>query len=151
MEPSARAACPVQGTGKDPSLLVGTRLVEVVASRLTVVDRCEREPVDVWLRDDVGAWTWITAGSDWCLAVAASPPPEAYDLGELGRIDVAPDRSSPFHRHLGEPVTAVRERFDPFTGRTGLLVLFPSGGVDCDTWNGDLRVRRQVLGAAAER
>lgn len=143
MEPVSPPVCPLHGAGSDPSSLVGVRLAQVMSSQLAPTDEVN-EPIDIWLIDDADASTWITAGSNWCLIVEASSPGAGYDLGAQGRVVVAPDRETPFQRHLGERVLSVQERWEPRTGRIGLLIEFESGGVVCDTWAGDLRLLRRA-------
>jgi hypothetical protein len=147
MRSAGPAVCPVHGAGGDPSSLVGARLEGVVASRFVSADGeadgQEDRPSDIWLVDDTGACTWITAGSDWCLRVEASSPTEGYGLGDGERVEVARDRRTPFERHVGERVISVQERWEPQTGRVGLLMEFESGGVACEIWAGDLRLLPQ--------
>lgn len=144
MEPVSPPVCPLHGAGSDPLSLVGVRLAQVISSQLVPTDDEVNEQIDIWLIDEAGASTWITAGSDWCLIVEASSPGEGYDLGTQGRVVVAPDHETLFQRHLGERVFSVQERWEPRTGRIGLLIEFESGGVVCDTWAGDLRLRRRA-------
>ncbi|WP_235437789.1 hypothetical protein [Kitasatospora griseola] len=141
--PSPPPGCPTRGPGLDPAGLVGRRLIGLMASWFTPPGgEREPEPVDIWLLDDRGGRTRITTGSDWCLTVEEEAPHGDLDLGEWGRIEVRPDRAgTPFARHLGEPVLAVREEHHPLTGRTALELAFPTGAVRCDGWSGDLRVR----------
>ncbi|MFE9425464.1 hypothetical protein ACFYNO_21140 [Kitasatospora sp. NPDC006697] len=140
MELFGPPVCPLHGAGTDPSLLVGVRLAQVIASQLVPADGDDEGPIDIWLIDEAGASTWITAGSDWCLIVETSSPGEGYALGAQGRVVVAPDCGTPFQRHLGERILSVEERWEPKTGRIGLLIEFESGGVLCDVWAGDLRI-----------
>ncbi|RLV04336.1 hypothetical protein CTZ27_10205 [Streptomyces griseocarneus] len=140
MESSSPPTCPLHGPGIDPSSLMGVRVERVVTSRFVPSDGEEGGPDDIWLIDDAGVSTWITTGSDWCLIVEASRPTDGYDLGAQGRVEVAPDRRTPFERHVGERVVSVQERWEPATGRVGLRIGFESGSVVCDAWGGDLRL-----------
>lgn len=134
-------ACRLHGPGTDPARLVGRRLVGVVTARHRFEGVLGDDPVDVWLVDDRGESTLVTAGSDWCLVVEASPPGEDYDTGEHGSVEVRPGAdATPFARHVGEEFLAVREEHHPLTGRTALEVGFASGAVRCWSWGGDLRL-----------
>ncbi|WP_413804725.1 hypothetical protein [Streptomyces sp. OE57] len=98
-------------------------------------------PLDVWLIDSEEAATHVTAGSDWCLIVESSAPPEGYDMAELGRVQVsAVGGETPFADHLGDTVLAVREEVDPDSGRLAMELTFDSGRVRCGTWSGELRL-----------
>ena len=98
-------------------------------------------PVDVWLVDDRGAWTHITAGSDWCLITEPSGPFEGCDMGEYGRMEVRQIRSgTPLADHVGEKVVRVRQKFGSRTGRMGLDLVFASGTVHFDSGTGDLHM-----------
>ncbi|MFE4258361.1 hypothetical protein [Streptomyces sp. NPDC056883] len=134
-------ACPLHGPGIDPSSLVGSRLVEVLASWHTHGERPADGPVEVWLIDDHGGSTNIAGGTDWCLMVESSGPDDGFDMGDWGRIDVRPVRDeTPFAAHLGEVVLDVRQEWEPATGRVALELDFRSGSVRCESWSGDLRV-----------
>jgi hypothetical protein len=138
MGPSRPVGCPLHGNGVDPTGLVGRRIKQVVAS-WHVFGGAPDGPLDVWLIDDDGACTHITAGSDWCLIVEASQPSESYDMAEYGRIEARPvNEETPLAGHVGERVIAVREQVEPRTGRTGLDLVFASGTVHCDSGTGDL-------------
>ena len=141
MESSTSARCPAHGAGSDPSMLVGTRLKRVVAARLILDDQSDRDPIDVWLVDDAGASIHLTCGSDWCLIVERAEPQAGYDMGALGRVEVSCGIATPFGSHIGEQVVAVRESWEPRTGRVGVHIEFESGGVRCESWAGDLRLR----------
>jgi hypothetical protein len=139
---SQPSTCPLHGPGGDPGGLVGRRLDRVAASWLVTDGEPDVGPLDVWLVDDLGGPTRITAGSDWCLLVSAEAPGECWDMGIWGRIEPRESAAgTPFERHLGQTVRAVRERWDPHTGRVGLDIDFPTGSVHADTWKGDLRLR----------
>ncbi|WP_199549440.1 hypothetical protein [Streptomyces sp. N35] len=133
--------CPLHGSGVRPEILVGRRLEEVFAAWYRSGDEEAGDPLDVWLIDGQGGSVHITTGSDWCLIAESASPHEGYDMDSWGRIEVAPvgDRT-PFASHLGEDVLAVREEFEPRTGRVALEVSFASGRVRCDSWAGDLRL-----------
>lgn len=133
--------CPLHGSGARPEALVGRRLVSVFAAWDRSGGEAAEDPLEVWLIDDQGSSVHITTGSDWCLVVESTSPHEGYDMAEWGRVEVAPvgDRT-PFAAHLGEDVLAVREEFEPLTGRIALEVTFASGRVRCDSWAGDLRL-----------
>ncbi|MFD0531464.1 hypothetical protein ACFQ1I_40585 [Kitasatospora arboriphila] len=104
--------------------------------------RRDGTPVDLWLIDDHGVSTHLMSGTDWCLVVEASEPYEGYDMGEWGRIDVWPTQEeTPFACHIGDAVLGVREEWEPRTGRVALELDFSSGGVRCEGWSGELRVR----------
>ncbi|MFJ2193893.1 hypothetical protein ACIOJE_39100 [Kitasatospora sp. NPDC087861] len=134
-------ACPLHGPGIDPSSLVGSRLVQVLASWHTYDGRPGDGPVEVWLIDDRDRSTNIASGTDWCLMVESSGPDDGFDIGDRGRIDVLPVRDeTAFAAHLGEPVIGVRQEWEPATGRVALELDFPSGSVRCESWSGDLRV-----------
>lgn len=135
--------CPLHGSGVRPETLVGRRLVSVFAAWHWSGDEAAEDPLDVWLIDDQGSSVHITTGSDWCLVVESSSSHEGYDMDGWGRVEVAPvgDRT-PFAAHLGEEVLAVREEFEPKTGRIALEVVFASGRVRCDSWAGDLRLAK---------
>ncbi|MFE3458363.1 hypothetical protein ACFXKD_12540 [Nocardiopsis aegyptia] len=135
------STCPVHGPGGDPDALVGRRLDRIVTSWLVSEREPDVGPVDVWLIDDLDGSTRITAGSDWCLLVAAEAPGEGWDLGIWGRLELRESAAgTPFERHVGARVGAVRERWDPATGRVALEIGFPTGSVHADTWKGDLRL-----------
>ncbi|WP_447003765.1 hypothetical protein ACRAKI_29555 [Saccharothrix isguenensis] len=96
-------------------------------------------PLDVWLGDSGGGWTHITTGSDWCLTAEASPPHSDYDMQESCQVEVRPvTDGTPFARHLGEVVLAVREEHHPHAGRQALDIVFTSGRVRCQSFEGDL-------------
>lgn len=98
-------------------------------------------PLDVWLVDSAEGCTHITTGSDWCLIVEASHPHADYDMQELGHVEVGPvTDETPFARHIGEEVLSVREEHHPWAGRVALDVVFSSGRVRCQGWEGDLRL-----------
>nr|WP_223243403.1 hypothetical protein [Streptomyces sp. CBMA123] len=121
--------------------MVGSRLVEVLASWHTHAGHPGDGPVEVWLIDDRGRSTNIASGTDWCLMVESSGPDEGFDMGDWGRIDVLPVRDeTPFAAHLGEVVLGVRQEWNPATGRVALELDFASGGVRCETWSGNLRL-----------
>ena len=123
-------------------MLIGRRLVRLVASWRVFEDRRDDMPVDVWLIDDQGGSTRFTSGSDWCLVVEVSEPFEGYDMGEWGRIDVRPVyEETPFAPHVGDTVLGVRQEWEPRTGRVALEVDFTSGSVRCESWEGDFRMR----------
>lgn len=95
----------------------------------------------MWLTDDRGAATHLTTGSDWCLIVEASKPHDGYDMGDWGRVVVgAIGEETPFTDHIGEDVLRVWEEHAPNTGRVALELTFPTGGVRCESWAGDLRL-----------
>jgi hypothetical protein len=131
----------LHGSGEDPEILVGRRLADVIAAWHRSGDEQAEDPLDVWLMDSHGGSVHITTGSDWCLIVESSIPHEGYDMDSWGRVEVAPvgDRT-PFAAHLGEDVLAVREEFEPTTGRIALEVTFASGRVRCESWAGNLRL-----------
>jgi hypothetical protein len=105
-------------------------------------------PADLWLVDDRGGTTRLASGTDWCLVVASDPPYDSYDMGDWGRIEVGPaDTDTPFARHLGEPVLAVREEHEPRTGRMALELDFPGGTVRCESYAGELIVRTALTDA----
>lgn len=133
--------CPLHGPGERPETLVGRRLVSVFAAWHWSADEAAEDPLDVWLIDDQGSSVHITTGSDGCLVVEPSSPHEGYDMDGWGRVEVGPvgDRT-PFAARLGEDVLAVREEFEPKTGRIALEVVFATGRVRCDSWAGDLRL-----------
>ena len=133
--------CPLHGSGARPEVLVGRRLVEVFAAWHQSADAGAEDPLDVWLIDSQGSSMHVTTGSDWCLIVESSSPHEGYGMGSWGRVEVAPvgDRT-PFAAHLGEGVLAVREEFEPESGRIAIEVTFVSGRVRCDSWAGNLRL-----------
>ncbi|MEV7144508.1 hypothetical protein [Streptomyces tauricus] len=141
MESEKVNQCPLHGSGARPEILVGRRLEEVFAAWHRSGDEEAEDPLDVWLIDGQGTSLRITSGSDWCLIVESSRPHEGYDMGSWGRIEVAPvgDRT-PFAAHLGEDILAVREEFEPKSGRIAFEVTFASGRVRCDSWAGDLRL-----------
>lgn len=143
--------CPLHGAGMDVRSLVGRRLTGVVGSWHLYGSDDPEGPLDVWLIDDQGAAVRITAGSDWCLIVEMSEPHAGYDMGDWGRITVgAMDDAAPFAEHIGESVLAVREDLEPDAGRIALEISFPTGGVLCESYAGDLRltpVRRSPNGA----
>jgi hypothetical protein len=62
-------------------------------------------------------------------------------MGELGlvRVGVISGETS-FADHVGESVPAVREGYEPNTGRTAPELAFPTGRVRCESWAGDLRL-----------
>ncbi len=133
--------CPLHGAGVGPGYLVGRRLEQVVAAWHLYGAEAPFGPLDVWLIDSETTATHVTTGSDWCLTVEVSAPCEGYDMGEWGRVEVAPVGSeSPFAEHLGETVRAVSEEGVPGTGRLALEVTFESGRVRCETWSGDLHL-----------
>jgi hypothetical protein len=95
----------------------------------------------VWLVDERGATAHITISADWCLLVEEGAPDDGYDMGEHGFISVGPiGDATPFARHVGSTVRAVREEHHPLTGRVALELDFVDGGVRCDGWAGDLRL-----------
>ncbi|MFC4610504.1 hypothetical protein ACFO9E_22295 [Streptomyces maoxianensis] len=143
MESEKVNQCPLHGSGARPEPLVGRRLEEVFAAWHRSGDEEAEDLLDVWLIDSQGSSVHITTGSDWCLIVESSSPHEGYDMDSWGRVEVAPvgDRT-PFAAHLGEDVLAVREEFEPKTGRIALEVAFASGRVRCDSWAGDLRLSK---------
>ncbi|WP_459650015.1 hypothetical protein [Kitasatospora sp. Ki12] len=135
------SACPLHGPGIDPSSLVGSRLVEVLASWHRYDGRPGDAPVEMWLIDDRGRSTNIASSTDWCLMVDSSRPDDGVDMGDWGRIDVLPIRDeTPLAPHLGEVLLGVRQEWEPETGRVALELDFPSGSVRCESWSGDLRV-----------
>lgn len=134
------SVCPAHGAGSDPRLLVGVRFRQLVASRHVIDEQVNGGPVDLWLIDDTGACTHVTAGSDWCLIVEASAPLDGYDMGTLGRIEVSGDIATPFASHVGEQVLVVRQAWAPKTGRIGLVIEFESGAVRCESRAGELRL-----------
>ncbi|WP_228083528.1 hypothetical protein [Streptomyces profundus] len=98
-------------------------------------------PLDVWLIDAEGDATQVTVGSDWCLIVADTAPHAGRDLGEWGRVEVAPaDGETPFAAHLGETVLAVHEVSEPGSGRRRVDLTFESGDVRCEVHAGELRL-----------
>ncbi|MFD8754415.1 hypothetical protein ACFV0O_26020 [Kitasatospora sp. NPDC059577] len=134
--------CHTHGPGIEPASLIGRRLVRLVASWHVYEGRRDDVPVDLWLIDDHEVATHVMSGTDWCLVVEASEPYEGYDMGDWGRIDVRPTKEeTPFARHLGETVLGAWEEWEPMTGRMVLELDFPSGGVRCESWSGDLRIR----------
>ncbi|MFD0274404.1 hypothetical protein ACFVHB_10920 [Kitasatospora sp. NPDC127111] len=134
--------CRAHGPGLDPAALVGRRLTGVVAAWHVYEGRRDPVPVDVWLVDDSGGSTRVSSGTDWCLVVEASAPYEGYDMDEWGLIEVEPgDHLAPFARHLGEPVRGAREEFEPMTGRIAIELDFPSGGLRCESRDGDVLLR----------
>ncbi|MFI0939699.1 hypothetical protein [Streptomyces sp. NPDC021020] len=141
MEPRGLDECPVHRSGTSPDHLVERRLARVLASWHVNGTARRSGPLDVWLIDSEETVTRVTTGSDWCLIVDTSAPAEGYDMGESGRVEVAAIRGeTPFARHLGETILAVREEADPATGRTALEVAFASGRVRCESWSGELRL-----------
>ncbi|MET7931546.1 hypothetical protein ABZT43_48615 [Streptomyces sp. NPDC005349] len=133
--------CPLHESGARPEILVGCRLEEVVAAWHRSGDEEAKEPLDVWLIDSQGSSVHITTGSDWCLIVESSSPHDGYDIDSWGRVEVAPvGVRTPFAAHLGEDVLAVREEFEPKTGRIALEITFASGLVRCGSWAGALRL-----------
>ncbi|MFJ2407466.1 hypothetical protein ACIOUE_39965 [Streptomyces xanthochromogenes] len=143
MESEKVSQCPLHGSGVRPEVLVGRRLEEVFAAWHRSGDEESEGPLDVWLIDSQGSSVHIATGSDWCLVVDSSSPHEGYDMDSWGRVEVAPvgDRT-PFAAHLGEDVLAVKEEFEPKTGRIALEVHFTSGRVRCGSWAGDLRLSK---------
>ncbi|MFC6433183.1 hypothetical protein ACFQBR_31670 [Nocardiopsis tropica] len=140
MKPTTRRECPLHGAGVDPARLVGRRVRQVMAAWHVRADQAATDPVEVWLVDDLGDAVRLTTGSDWCLVVDDAAPRSGDDMGEHGTVEVAPwTHGSPFVRHAGETVVAVHERFDSYTGRVGLEIVFPTGSVEYGSWNGDLR------------
>ncbi|MCX5441316.1 hypothetical protein [Streptomyces sp. NBC_00063] len=141
MESEKVKQCPLHGSGAHPEVLVGRRLEEVFAAWYRIGDEKSEDPLDVWLIDSQGSPMHITTGSDWCLIVESSSPHEGYDMDRWGRVEVAAvgDRT-PFAAHLGEDILAVREEFEPKTGRIALEVTFASGRVRSDSWAGNLRM-----------
>ncbi|MGW6405069.1 hypothetical protein [Streptomyces sp. NPDC055134] len=141
MESEKVNQCPLHGSGARPEVLVGYRLEEVFAAWHRSEGEEAEDPLDVWLVDSQSSSLHVTTGSDWCLIVEPSSPHEGYGMGSWGRVEVAPvgDRT-PFAAHLGEDVLAVREEFEPKTGRIAIEVTFASGRVRCDSWDGDLRL-----------
>jgi hypothetical protein len=131
----------LHGPGTHPELLVGRRLEEVFAAWHRNGGEEAEDPLDVWLIDSQGSSMHVTTGSDWCLIVESSSPHEGYGMDSWGRVEVAPigDRT-PFAAYLGEDVLAVREEFEPKTGRIALEITFASGRVRCGSWAGDLRL-----------
>ncbi|MEU2790343.1 hypothetical protein [Streptomyces sp. NPDC007100] len=88
----------------------------------------------------------MTTKSDWRLSVEPSAPFEGYDMAEAGRVEVRPiDGETPFARHLGETVLAVREEGDADNGLSALEITFESGLVRCASWSGDLSLRRAAV------
>ncbi|MER5966628.1 hypothetical protein [Streptomyces sp. NPDC002057] len=135
-------ACPLHGAGLDARSLVGRRIEGVVASWHLYGEDDPEGPLDVWLMDEHGDAVLVTTGSDWCLILEASAPHEGYEMAESGRVTVGPaGDETPLAAHLGEEILAVREEYEPRTGRTALELSFPTGGVRCDSWAGDLRLR----------
>lgn len=141
MESEKVNQCPLHGSGARPEVLVGRRLEEVFAAWHRSEDEEAEDPLAVWLIDSQGSSLHVTTGSDWCLIVEPSSPHEGYDIDSCGHVEVAPvgDRT-PFAAHLGEDVLAVREEFEPQSGRIAMEVIFASGLVRCDSWAGDLRL-----------
>ncbi|MEV4680611.1 hypothetical protein [Streptomyces kurssanovii] len=141
MESKELDECPLHGARVRPEYLVGRRLEQVLVSWHLYGAEDPSGPMDVWLIDDAGDSTRVTTGSDWCLIVEVSAPFEGYDMAECGRVEVAPANSeTPFMEHLGTTVLAVREEWDPASGRIALEIVFDSGGVQCESWSGDLRL-----------
>ncbi|MFI6978518.1 hypothetical protein ACIBSV_07945 [Embleya sp. NPDC050154] len=141
MKSTRSSECPLHGVGVRPEYLVGRRLEQVLASWHLYGAEAPSGPLDVWLLDSEGVATHITTGSDWCLIVETSPPFAAYDMREVGRVEVAPiGGETPFAEHLGETISAIDEQRDPYTGRLALEITFGSGRVRCETWSGDLRL-----------
>ncbi|MDT0343666.1 hypothetical protein [Streptomyces litchfieldiae] len=133
--------CPLHGRGVRPEYLVGRWLAQVFTSRHRNGAGPPSGPLDAWLIDGEGGSTRITIGTDWCLIVETSAPHEGYDMGEWGRVEVAPVHTeTPFANHVGETVLAIREEGAPATGRLALEITFPSGRVRCESWAGDLRL-----------
>ena len=98
--------------------------------------------------DEGGTATHVTVSSDWCLLVEEAPPVDGYDMGEHGFVTVGSvGEATPFARHLGSVILAVREEFDPMTGRVALELDFPGGGVRCEGWSGELRLSDGRRGA----
>ncbi len=120
---------------------MGRRIAGVVGSwHISGGDRVFG-PVDVWLIDTRGQSVHITTGSDWCLIVEASDPYAGYDMGASGRIAVeAICDETPLAGHVGQGVLSVREEYEPHTGRIALELVFPTGRVRCESWDGDLRL-----------
>ncbi|MGW8328801.1 hypothetical protein ACWGNF_20955 [Streptomyces sp. NPDC055808] len=141
MESEKVNQCLLHGSGVRPEILVGRRLEEVFAAWHRIGDEEAGDPLDVWLIDGRGTSVHIATGSDWCLIVESSSRHEGYRMDSWGNVEVAPvgDRT-PFAAHLGEDVLAVREEFEPGTGRVALEVTFASGRVRCGSWAGDLRL-----------
>ncbi|MEU5896617.1 MULTISPECIES: hypothetical protein [unclassified Streptomyces] len=141
MKSETSNGCPLHGAGVDARSLVGRRLTGVVGSWHVYGDDDPEGPLDVWLIDDQKTSVHITTGSDWCLVVEVSEPHAGYDMGDRGRITVgAAGGEVPFADHIGESVLAVREEHEPDSGRISLELTFPTGGVLCAGWAGDLRV-----------
>ncbi|MFI9269393.1 hypothetical protein ACIGXM_01515 [Kitasatospora sp. NPDC052896] len=140
MEPT-NPACPLHGSGIDPSTLLGRRLVRLSASWHSQEGQPVDGPVELWLGDDQGGSTGISIGTDWCLLVEASKPHDGFDAGGWGRIDVLPLRTvNPLASHFGAVVLGVREEWVPRTGRMALELDLISGSVRCESWGGDLRI-----------
>ncbi|MFE3198737.1 hypothetical protein [Embleya sp. NPDC059237] len=134
--------CLLHGPGIDPASLVGSRLVQVMASWHTHDGQPADDLVEVWLIDDRGGSTNIASGTDWCLMVESSEPESGFDMGDWGRIEVRSVRDeTPLAAHLGELVLGVRQEWVPATGRVALELDFSSGGVRCESRGGDLWIR----------
>ncbi|WP_030666521.1 hypothetical protein [Streptomyces rimosus] len=141
MESARLNECPLHGAGLDSDHLVGQRLERIVASWHRQHRKASSCLLDVWLIGRDGIATRVTTGSDWCLIVERSTPYEGYDMGDAGRVEVAPVQDeTPFTAHLGEAVLAVREEADAVTGRLALDITFESGRVRCQSWAGELRL-----------
>jgi hypothetical protein len=142
MEFEQPSVCALHSAGIAPRSLIGRRLVKVTASWFWYEAVQATEPLEVWLTDERQGSIRITTGSDWCLIVEASEPHEGYDMGEEGRVEVREGGgATPFASHIGERILSAREGFEPFTGRMALELTFPTGGVRCDSWAGDLRLQ----------
>ncbi|MFI6578473.1 hypothetical protein ACIBFB_22035 [Nocardiopsis sp. NPDC050513] len=129
-------------TPVDPAALVGLRLDGLFAAWVVLDGRAPEGPIDVWLVGERGVPTHLTTAADWRLVVAEAHPYGDYGMGGLGRVEVrASAAGTPFERHLGQTVEAVRQDWDPDTGLVGLAVEFPHGTVHVDGWDGDLRLR----------
>lgn len=134
-------ACPVHGERMDPRELVGRELCAVVASWHHFVGRPVSGPVQVWLVDQFGRFTYISTSADWCLLVEEREPHSGFDMGEYGRFEIGPDSGrTVFARHVGSVVLAVREEHDEMVGRVALEICFRGGGVRCFGQGGDLRL-----------
>ncbi|GAA1677443.1 hypothetical protein GCM10009830_25510 [Glycomyces endophyticus] len=142
MESEQASVCALHGRGIAPQRLIGRRLVKITASWFWYEGVQTTAPLEVWLTDECQQSIRITTGSDWCLIFEASEPHEGCDTGEFGRVEVREGGdATPFAGHIGERILATREGFEPFTGRISLDLTFPTGGVRCDSWAGDLRLQ----------